>query len=73
MASAPRQPDAHAEIHRGVHYSLRRNAARGYWRYAYAIGEKVHSGRVQGRLALLAIRRVQMRIDRDMRGAPANN
>lgn len=54
-------------MHRGIRYSLRPNAAPGYWRYAYAIGGKVHSGRVQGRLALLAIRRVQMRIDRDMR------
>lgn len=56
-----------------MRYSLRRNAAPGYWRYAYAIGEKVHSGRVQGRLALLAIRRVQMRIDRDLRGGEAND
>ncbi|MGY4624423.1 hypothetical protein [Bradyrhizobium sp. USDA 4486] len=68
MAPLPRQPDTHAGIHRGVHYSLRRNGAPGYWRYAYTIGEKVRSGRVQGSLALLAIRRVEMRIDRDMRG-----
>ncbi|MGY8637923.1 hypothetical protein RAD15_36175 [Bradyrhizobium sp. 14AA] len=67
MSPQPREPDAHAGIHRGVRYSLRRNAAPGYWHYAYAIGDRVRSGRVQGRLPLLAIRRVQMRIDRDMR------
>ncbi|UPJ55145.1 hypothetical protein [Bradyrhizobium sp. 192] len=59
--------DAFAGIHRGIHYSLRPNAAPGYWHYAYAIGGMVRSGRVQGRLRLLAVRRVQMRIDRDMR------
>ncbi|WP_247807522.1 hypothetical protein [Bradyrhizobium sp. 4] len=41
--------------------------APGYWRYAYAVGDRARCGRVQGRLPLLAIRRVQMRIDRDMR------
>ncbi|WP_298243616.1 hypothetical protein [uncultured Bradyrhizobium sp.] len=54
-------------MHRGIHYSLKPNAAPGYWRYVYAIANRVRSGRVQGRLQLLAIRRVQMRIDRDMR------
>ncbi|GMP02806.1 hypothetical protein [Bradyrhizobium sp. TM239] len=54
-------------MHRGIHYSLRPNAAPGYWQYAYAIGGRVRSGRVQARLWLLAVRRVQMRIDRDMR------
>ena len=67
MARLPKGPDQHAGIHRGVHYSLKRNAAPGYWRYTYALGDKLHSGRVQGRLPLLAIRRVTMRIDRDMR------
>ncbi|MCK1540818.1 hypothetical protein IVA98_04945 [Bradyrhizobium sp. 160] len=72
MTAGPREPDAHAGIHRGVHYSLKRNAAPGYWRYAYAIGDRVRSGRVQGKLPLLAIRRVQMRIDRDLRASVAN-
>ncbi|OAF12188.1 hypothetical protein AXW67_21275 [Bradyrhizobium neotropicale] len=67
MAHRPQQPDEHSGIHRGIHYSLKRNAAPGYWRYAYVIGAKVRAGRVQGRLPLLAIRRVTMRIDRDMR------
>lgn len=67
MARRPREPDHHAGIHRGIHYSLDRNSAPGFWRYAYAIHDRVRSGRVQGRLPLLAIRRVRMRIDRDMR------
>jgi hypothetical protein len=46
---------------------MKQNAAPGYWRYAYAVGDRARSGRVQGKLPLLAIRRVQMRIDRDMR------
>ncbi|SDJ70697.1 hypothetical protein SAMN05216338_106142 [Bradyrhizobium sp. Rc2d] len=72
MTAEPRELDAHAGIYRGVHYSLKRNAAPGYWRYAYAIGDRVRSGRVQGKLPLLAIRRVQMRIDRDLRPGLAN-
>ncbi|MGL9617546.1 hypothetical protein QRQ56_06060 [Bradyrhizobium sp. U531] len=67
MGRRSKEPDTHAGVHRGVHYSLKHNAAPGYWRYAYAIGDRVRAGRVQGRLPLLAIRRVQMRIDRDMR------
>ncbi len=54
-------------MHRGVHYAMTRNSAPGYWRYAYAIDDHVRCGRVQGRLPQLAVRRVTMRIDRDMR------
>lgn len=68
MARRLQELDEHSGVHRGVHYSLKRNGAPGYWRYAYAIGSRVRTGRVQGRLSLLAIRRVTMRIDRDMRG-----
>lgn len=67
MTRPPGEFDARTGMHRGIHYSLRPNAAPGYWRYAYAIGDRVRSGRVQGRLPLLAIRRLQMRIDRDIR------
>lgn len=67
MTDPPGESDARAGMHRGIHYSLRPNAAPGYWQYAYAIGGRVRSGRVQARLRLLAVRRVQMRIDRDMR------
>ncbi|MBR1127748.1 hypothetical protein [Bradyrhizobium iriomotense] len=67
MQRRPREPDQHAGIHRGIRFSIKRNSAPGYWHYAYAIDDKVRTGRVQGRLPLLAIRRVQMRIDRDMR------
>ncbi|TWA96964.1 hypothetical protein [Bradyrhizobium stylosanthis] len=67
MPRAATEPDQHAGIHRGIHFSLEPNGAPGYWRYAYAIADKVRTGRVQGRLPLLAVRRVQMRIDRDMR------
>ncbi|MBR0705379.1 MULTISPECIES: hypothetical protein [Bradyrhizobium] len=67
MPRRPREPDQHAGIHRGIRFSIKRNGAPGYWHYAYAIADKVRTGRVQGRLPQLAIRRVQMRIDRDMR------
>ncbi|RXH03887.1 hypothetical protein EAV90_12015 [Bradyrhizobium vignae] len=69
MTRPPEEPLARAGTHRGIRYSLRPNAAPGFWRYTYAIRDKVRSGRVQGRLSLLAIRRVQMLIDRDIRSA----
>jgi hypothetical protein len=67
MSRRTKGPDEYAGIHSGIHYSLKRNSAPGYWRYAYAIDDRVRCGRVQGRLPLLAVRRVMMRIDRDMR------
>jgi len=71
MVRDPMEPESHAGIYRSIHFTLERNSAPGYWRYTYAVGDKVRSGRVQGRLPQLAIRRVKMRIDRDMRaGSP---
>ncbi|WP_441236316.1 hypothetical protein [Bradyrhizobium sp. 930_D9_N1_4] len=68
MPRRSKQPDHPSGIHRGIHYALEPNAAPGFWRYAYAIRDRVRSGRVQAKLPLLAVRRVRMRIDRDMRG-----
>ena len=38
MHGPPDAPDEYAGFHRDVHYVLKRNAAPGNWRYAYAIG-----------------------------------
>ena len=73
MVRRPMEPESHAGIYRSIHFSLEPNGAPGYWRYAYALGGKVRSGRVQGRLPQLAIRRVKMRIDRDMRADSVND
>jgi hypothetical protein len=73
MARHAKEPDRQAGIHRGIHYALEPNAEPGVWRYSYALHDKVRTGRVQARLPLLAVRRVRMRIDRDMRSGRTGN
>ena len=54
--------------HRGVEYTLT-PVAPGVWKWQFQIGDKVISGKTEARLNLLAIRRVQLRIDRELRKA----
>lgn len=54
--------------HRGVEYTLT-SVAPGVWKWQFQIGDKVISGKTEARLNLLAIRRVQLRIDRELRKA----
>jgi hypothetical protein len=53
-------------IHKGVEYSVS-PAAPGVWMWQFQIGDKVKTGRTEARLQLLAIRRVQLRIDRELK------
>jgi hypothetical protein len=55
-------------IYRGVEYTLT-PVAPGVWAWQFRIGDKVISGRTEARLNLLAIRRVQLRIDRELKKA----
>jgi hypothetical protein len=55
-------------IYKGVEYSLT-PVSPGVWRWQFRIGDKVVSGRTEARLNLLAIRRVQLRIDRELKKA----
>ena len=55
-------------VHKGVEYSVTM-AAPGIWSWRFKIGDTVKSGRTETRIQLLAIRRVQMRIDRELRQA----
>jgi hypothetical protein len=52
-------------VHRGVEYGVAM-AAPGIWSWWFRIGDTVKSGRTETRIRLLAIRRVQMRIDREL-------
>jgi len=54
--------------HRGVEYSLAMTVP-GIWRWQFQIGDEVKSGRTETRINLLAIRRVQQRIDRELKSA----
>jgi hypothetical protein len=54
--------------HRGVEYTLT-SVAPGVWKWQFQIGDKMISGKTEAKLNLLAIRRVQLRIDRELRKA----
>ncbi|MBA2397666.1 MAG: hypothetical protein H0V72_03045 [Bradyrhizobium sp.] len=59
--------------HRGVEYTLTRSETPGIWKWQFRIGDLVRSGRTEARLLLLAMRRVQLKIDRELKLAARAN
>lgn len=53
-------------IHRGIEFSVTQIAA-GVWKWRFQIGDRVFTGKTEANLNLLAIRRVQLRIDRELK------
>jgi len=53
-------------IHKGVEFTVTQ-AAPGVWRWQFRIGDRVKTGKTEAKLQLLAIRRVQLRIDRELK------
>ena len=53
-------------MHRGVEYTVTRSAP-GIWKWQFRIGDTVKTGRTETNIRLLAIRRVQLRIDRELK------
>jgi hypothetical protein len=56
-------------IYKGVEYALT-PVAPGVWKWQFQIGDRVSSGKTEAKLNLLAIRRIQLRIDRELKKAP---
>ena len=54
-------------VHKGVEYIVAPTATPGIWRWQFQIGEQVKTGRTETRINLLAARRVQLRIDRELK------
>lgn len=52
-------------IHKGVEFSVTQLTA-GVWKWRFQIGDLVFTGKTEAKLDLLAIRRVQLRIDREL-------
>jgi hypothetical protein len=52
--------------HRGVEYSVTAGPP-GTWKWQFRIGDRVVTGRTEANLQLLAIRRVQSRIDLELK------
>lgn len=53
--------------HRGVDYTVMTTATPGIWKWQFRIGDQLKTGRTETRINLLAIRRVQLRIDRELK------
>jgi hypothetical protein len=52
--------------HKGVEYTVTA-VAPGIWKWQFRIGDRVVAGKTEAKLNLLAIRRVQLRIDRELK------
>jgi hypothetical protein len=54
-------------MHKGVEYMVVPTTTPGIWKWQFRIGDLVKTGRTETRINLLAMRRVQLRIDRELR------
>ncbi|MGY3534618.1 MULTISPECIES: hypothetical protein [Bradyrhizobium] len=52
-------------IHKGVEFTVTQLMP-GVWKWRFQIGDRVFTGKTEAKLDLLAIRRVQLRIDREL-------
>ncbi|WP_456756499.1 MULTISPECIES: hypothetical protein [unclassified Bradyrhizobium] len=52
-------------IHRGIEFTITQLIA-GVWTWRFQIGDRVFTGKTEAKLDLLAVRRVQLRIDREL-------
>jgi hypothetical protein len=53
--------------HKGVEYTIALSSTPGVWKWQFRIGDLVKSGRTETRINLMAVRRVQLRIDRELK------
>jgi hypothetical protein len=56
-------------IYKGVEYTVVATAEPDVWEWRFQVGDTVKTGRTQTRLAALAARRVQSKIDAALRAA----
>ncbi|MEH2499274.1 hypothetical protein V1294_005753 [Bradyrhizobium sp. AZCC 1678] len=55
-------------VYKGVEFTVTA-VAPGIWKWQFRIGDQVIAGKTEAKLNLLAIRRVQLRIDRELKKA----
>ena len=53
--------------HRGIEYTVTMTTVPGIWKWQFRIGDRIKTGRTETRIDLLAMRRVQQRIDRELK------
>jgi hypothetical protein len=54
-------------VHKGIEYVVVPTAIPGIWKWQFRIGDRIKTGRTETRINLLAMRRVQQRIDRELK------
>ena len=54
-------------VHKGVEFTVATTATPGIWKWQFRIGDEMKTGRTETRINLLAIRRVQLQIDRALK------
>lgn len=53
--------------YRGVEFTVAETALPGVWQWQFRIGDETRTGKTETKIDLLAIRRVQLRIDRELK------
>jgi hypothetical protein len=53
-------------VYKGVEYTMKA-ASPDQWTWQFRIGDQAFAGRTEAKLNLLAMRRVQLRIDRELK------
>ncbi|MGX4770820.1 hypothetical protein ACWAUC_13590 [Bradyrhizobium guangdongense] len=53
--------------HRGVEFTVAKTTIPGIWQWQFRIGDQTKIGKTETKIDLLAVRRVQLRIDRELR------
>lgn len=53
--------------HRGIEFTVAKTATPGIWQWQFRIGDQIKTGKTETKIDLLAIRRVQLRIDRELK------
>jgi hypothetical protein len=57
----------HKGVEKGVEYVLAPTAIPGIWKWQFRIGDQIKTGKTETRINVLAVRRVQLRIDRELK------
>jgi hypothetical protein len=60
-------------IHKGIQYSVAATVEPDLWQWRFQIGENVKTGKTKTRLAALAARRVQLKIDAALKASSASS
>lgn len=59
-------------MHRGIEYSVTQSAP-GVWQWQFRIGDVVVSGKTETNISQLAVRRVHLRINRELKKASSKD